>query len=182
MKWFGDNYNYLHRLWKTSLFFRAVLGSFYIISAILIYFAIDCYISGNKGCIGLTIILGMTFIFMVVVTYGVVYWSITTYHDDEGDDSFKQTIRSSQEPIQVKVLNLDADSFVLTNPMDSASLNSPESSKKFSKKSSKKLSKKSSKRRDSISSPDTHIDIADSFSVANPIVTPSLPLRDQERP
>ena len=160
MKWFGDNYNYLHRLWKTSLFFRAVLGSFYIISAILIYFAIDCYISGNKGCIGLTIILGMTFIFMVVVSYGIIYWSITAYHDDEEDDSFKQTIRS-QDPIQVKVLNLDADSFVLTNPIGSASLNSPESSKKLSKK----LSKKSSKRRDSI-------DQSEAFSVANPILTP----------
>jgi hypothetical protein len=101
---------------------------------------------------------------MVVVSYGIVYWSITTYQDDEEDDSFKQTIRS-QSPIQVKVLNLDADSFAITNPMDSASSNSPESSKKLSKESSNKLSKKSSKHRD------TNTDKADSFSVANPIVT-----------
>lgn len=167
MKWFGNSYNHLHRLWKTSLFFRFVLGFFYIITAIITYLTIDCYISGNKGCIGLTIILGMTSICMVVISYGIVYWSITTYHDeDEEDKIFKESIRQPPDAVEVKVLNLDAESFALTNPMDSAS------SKSSLQKSSKKLSKKSSKRNDSISPLDTHIDKNDSFTVTNPISPP----------
>jgi hypothetical protein len=108
----------------------------------------------------------MTSICISVISYGVVYWSITTYHDeDEEDKLFKESIRHPSDLVEVKVVNLDTESFALTNPMDSAS------SKSSLQKSSKKLSKKSSKRKDSVS-PETHIDKTDSFSVTNPISPP----------
>jgi hypothetical protein len=63
------------------------------------------------------------------------------------------------------------DSFSATNPMTPNTHVDSLSAPSKRPESSKKLSKKSSKRRDSISSLDTYTDKADSFSVANPIVT-----------